>query len=107
MKRRGFLNLPPLCFFDSVSRIYGVGFLEGGIEELALCIVDNIEQRDIRSPRVIAERREITHAPRGLNPQHDPGGEYPTRRREVSLVQLHGSFVAIQPQLKLSLAAAC
>ena len=57
MKRRGFLNLPPLCFFDSVSRIYGVGMLEEGIEEFVLFLVHNIEQSDIRSLSVIAERR--------------------------------------------------
>lgn len=57
MKRRGFLNSPPLCFFDSVSRIYGVGMLEEGIEEFVLFLVHDIKQSDIRSLSVIAERR--------------------------------------------------
>ena len=56
-EKKRFSEFTPLCFFDSVSRIYGVGMLEEGIEEFVLFLVHNIKQSDIRFLSVIAERR--------------------------------------------------
>ncbi len=46
----------PLFFRFCLQNLW-VGMLEEGIEEFVLFLVDNIEQRDIRSLSVIAERR--------------------------------------------------